>query len=308
MTFINIVKEILKSASKPMTPQEISEVIKKDYPQYHGTLSHQRNVKKGYYKNIDHALLAQIYGQTGNNKSFFCNKTIIPKEISLADNIKLSNGMNSSNIDKTGMPNHNGRSSRRSDYCKLERPNPAMILEYLHRWDKLENYTLQEASLGLLFNELCPKNQRIEHVLLKVSALNDFYSTHIFDTFTVAKHILNSCIDKYLENDDYEIVNKIATITIKGKTKNFYSFASKYCSHHKPEIFTIYDSFVEKVLLHYMRHDNFYGFAQDDLKKYSQFIQIIKKFQQHYGLEEFSLRQIDIFLWLAGKEFFPKNY
>jgi hypothetical protein len=172
----------------------------------------------------------------------------------------------------------------------------------------LENYTLQEASLGLLFKELCPQNQKIEHILLKVSALNDFYSTNIFDTFSVAKHILNHCIDIHLKSGNHEIVNSIATISIKGKTRNFYSFASKFCSHHKPELFPIYDSFVEKMLLHYRKHDHFSAFEQGDLKNYSQFIQIIREFQRHYGLEKFSLRQIDIFLWLAGKEFFPKKY
>lgn len=205
-------------------------------------------------------------------------------------------------------PKHQSKGSRRRESLKLESPRPELIIEYLNKWDKLENYKLQEASLSLLFRELCPENRTIEHVLLKVSALNDFYSTNIFDTFTVAKHILDHRIDIHLKNYNYEIVNTIAAISIKGKTRNFYSFASKYCSHHEPEVFPIYDSFVEKMLLHYRKSDHFYGFEQGDLKKYARFIKIIKQFKQHYGLEDFSLREIDIFLWLAGKEFFPKKY
>lgn len=203
---------------------------------------------------------------------------------------------------------HHTKSSRKRDPLRLERPNPELIAEYLRKWDKLENYKLQEASLSLLFKELCPENFNIKHVLLKVSVLNDFYSTNIFDTFTVAKHILDNRIDTHLNNDNYGIVNTIAAIPIKGKTRNFYSFASKYCSHHKPEVFPIYDSFVDKMLLHYRTSDRFDEFEQGDLKKYGQFIEIIKKFKQHYELEAFSLREIDIFLWLAGKEFFPKTY
>jgi hypothetical protein len=38
------------------------------------------------------------------------------------------------------------------------------------------------------------------------------------------------------------------------------------------------------------------------------FVQIIMAFQKFYGLGNFSLRQIDIFLWLAGKEIFPRTY
>jgi hypothetical protein len=187
-------------------------------------------------------------------------------------------------------------------------PSPALVSRYLRKWKKLENYQLQEASLGLLFHSLCPENKKIEHILLKVSALNDFYSTNIFDTYSVAKHILNINIDAQLIENDYSLVNNIAKISIKGRTRNFYSFASKYCSHHKPTHYPIFDSFVEKMLLHFKSVDNFNGFNKGDLKKYEHFIKIIKSFQCFYGLERFSLREIDVFLWLAGKEWFPRNY
>ncbi len=68
---------------------------------------------------------------------------------------------------------------------------------------------------------MCPENKNIEHVLLKVSALNDFYSTNIFDTYTVSKHILNCKIDQSLKDGCKKLVNKIALVTIKGKTKIF---------------------------------------------------------------------------------------
>ena len=104
------------------------------------------------------------------------------------------------------------------------------------------------------------------------------------------------------------MVNDIAKISIKGKTKNFYSFASKYCSHHKPSSYPIFDSFVGKMLLHYKSADSFNGFDKSDLRNYEHFIEIIKSFQSFYKLEKFTLREIDVFLWLAGKEWFPRNY
>ncbi len=187
-------------------------------------------------------------------------------------------------------------------------PNSSVISEYLGKWEQLENYKLQENSLGLLFNELCPENKKIEHVLLKVSALNDFYSTNIYDTYTVARHILKKNIDADLYANNYSLVNKIAKVSISGKEKNFYSFASKYCSHHNPNNFPIYDSFVDKMLMHYKKTDKFDNFKKDDLKNYKRFIEVINKFQSFYKLDAFSLREIDIFLWIAGKEYFPKNY
>ena len=190
----------------------------------------------------------------------------------------------------------------------LVTPNEKIVNAYLEKWGMLENYILQENSLSLLFNKLCPDNTNIENILLKVSALNDFYSTNIFDTFTVSKHILNCSIDQDLNNGCKSLVNKIALITIKGKTRNFYSFASKYCSHHKPEIYPIYDSYVEKMLMYFKKKDKFDSFKKEDLKKYERFLEIIHKFKQYYNLGNFSLRQIDIYLWLAGKKYFPNKY
>jgi len=187
-------------------------------------------------------------------------------------------------------------------------PSAESINKYLDKWNTLENYVLQEHSLNHLFHNLCPTNNKIEDVLLKVSALNDFYSTNIFDTYTVAKHIMNKNIDSRLRDKDYSLVNDIAQVTIKGKTRNFYSFASKYCSHHKPKDFPIYDSFVEKMLMYYKKVNKFHKFNKEDLKSYDIFIEIMSAFQRFFNLSNFSLRQIDIFLWLAGKEFFPKNY
>jgi len=44
-----------------MTSQQLRDKIKTDHPDYYGTESHRRNVEKGLYKDLDHALLAQIY-------------------------------------------------------------------------------------------------------------------------------------------------------------------------------------------------------------------------------------------------------
>lgn len=91
MTFTKAVREIIKSTSAPVTPQEIRELIKKNYPQYYGTASHVRNVEKGYYKNLDHAVLAQIYSLVRNSNSFFCDRNHEPMKISLINDKTESN-------------------------------------------------------------------------------------------------------------------------------------------------------------------------------------------------------------------------
>jgi hypothetical protein len=85
MTFSNTIREILCAKDKPMTPQEIREEIKDNYPHFYGTESHLKNVRNGHYKDIDHAVLAQIYSAVKTGKKFFCNKQHKPVLVSLID-------------------------------------------------------------------------------------------------------------------------------------------------------------------------------------------------------------------------------
>ena len=141
------------------------------------------------------------------------------------------------------------------------RPSAEQVSMYLERWDSLENYVLQESSLRKLFAETYPTNVDMDDVLIKVCSLNDFYSTNIFSPFTVAKHIVDLDIDQRLSSRDLTLVNDIALVKVNGqKTINFYSFATKYCSHHFPDDYPIYDSFVEKMLMHFKRVGKFFKF------------------------------------------------
>jgi len=188
------------------------------------------------------------------------------------------------------------------------KPSSGEIKKYLNNWDNLENYVLQEKSLEKLFTKTYPKNDIIEDILIKVCSLNDFYSTNILKPFMVAKHILELKIDKYLSNEDKTIVNKIALVNVGTKEINFYSFATKYCSHHKPTIYPIFDYYVEKMLCHFRDKDKFKLFSNEDLKEYSKFIEILNEFKIYYKLQEFNLKEIDKYLWQAGKKYFPRNY
>ncbi len=191
----------------------------------------------------------------------------------------------------------------------IPKPSEGEVIRYLKQWDNLENYKFQEEALYKLFIVTYPSNVLMEDVLVKVSTLNDFYSTNIFAAYKVAKHIISLNIDERLNSGDISLVGDIAKIEMdSGNIKNFYSFASKYCSHHKPLDFPIYDSFVDTLLKYFRDTDNFYEFKNEDLKEYVKFKNILIEFQRYYGLEQFNLKEIDKYLWLLGKEKFPKNY
>lgn len=163
--------------------------------------------------------------------------------------------------------------------------------------------------LKKLFTKTYPLNNNMDEVLIKVCSLNDFYSTNIFSPFKVAEHIVSLKIDSRLENNDLELVNDIAKVKVNDtKEINFYSFATKYCSHHKPTIYPIYDSFVDKLLMYLKKSDKFSVFKNSDLKNYSRYNEILIDFMNFYSLENFNLKEIDKYLWQAGKEYFPMNY
>lgn len=173
---------------------------------------------------------------------------------------------------------------------------------------RTENYRLQEEALNKLFFELCPKNSDITDILLKASTLNNFYSTNIFSIYPVAKHIFNLNIDSRLKAGDVTLVGDIQHVIIGDAKKNFYSFASKYCSHHNPLDYPIYDSFVYDVLCYYRNRDDFSEFQDGDLKDYGKFKSILIAFRDFYGLDKYNLKQIDQYVWQLGKDYFPKNY
>lgn len=187
---------------------------------------------------------------------------------------------------------------------EIPRPSKNEVNKYIEKWKTLENYVNQEKSLNKLFNDLLPENKLIEDILIKASTLNDFYSTNIFSIFPVAKHIHELDIDERLKQGDLSLVEDMAYI--EELDKRFYSFASKYCSHHNPEYYPIFDNYVLRVLIHFKKIDHFSKFTRADLKDYIKFNEVLDEFSEFYGLEKYSKKELDRYLWLLGKEYFKR--
>jgi len=180
-----------------------------------------------------------------------------------------------------------------------------------HGWTSLESYSAQEKALNRLFWEFCPENKKLDDVLLKAATLNAFYATNVYNIFAVAKHIVSLDIDERLKLGDESLVMDITSghgvkHRTTGKEIQFYSFATKYCSHHQPKAYPIYDSYVEEMLVYLRDTDHFADFLREDLRKISIFKKVLLKLQNFYSLESFTLKEIDQYLWQYGKEKFPK--
>ncbi len=188
-------------------------------------------------------------------------------------------------------------------------PCSSEVNKYLNQWKNSNKYVCHENSLTDLFTKAYPNNKNIEEILIKVSSLNDLYSTNIFSSYDVAEHILTiPDIDIRLKRGDPSLVEEIANVKIGGKDKTFYSFATKYCSFHNPDAYPIYDSYIEKVLWHFHSQQivsfTKSKFNKKDLKDYSRFIKIMNDFKNHYGLTKYTTKELDRYLWLLGKEYF----
>jgi len=157
----------------------------------------------------------------------------------------------------------------------------------------------------------------VGEVGVKVAALNGLYGTGILAVWDLAKHITNLDIDARLAEPriNANLVEEIAHFEIKGKVRHNYSFATKYCSFHRPDLYPIYDSLVHKLLNTFLQQcepfDTFVpgehwrtdpATCESISRNYTIWCRSIKNFRKHYGLEAFSIRDIDKYLWTLAKE------
>lgn len=202
------------------------------------------------------------------------------------------------------------------------KPSLVEAQKYFDVWESLPNYTAHERALAELFrghNSPFTKNDRLESIIIKASALNDFYSTNISRIYDVAQLILSiHNVDKRLAEGDLSLVDDIRHVSFKrykrsedGKVKSQhvsidnYSFATKFCSHHQPEKFPIFDKYVAQVLSHLKSiYSEVFNFKAKDLRDYSVFTKQLDILRNTFGLQSLSYKELDRYLWQLGKRFF----
>lgn len=179
----------------------------------------------------------------------------------------------------------------------LRVPDAQLVREACEQFDS-EN-EVSEKALAELFAAY-PTNDDASHVLLKVVALNSLYSTRILAVLKLAMLIAGQAakIDAALAAGSPEAVEAIAG---GGQTDlTFYSFATKYCNWHKPDSYPIYDSRVDKYLWSLNKQGIMHSeklVERGDLWLYSSFREVMTAFREEFGLQTFSFKEIDKFLW-----------
>ena len=182
------------------------------------------------------------------------------------------------------------------------RPTPDFVERYISLFDQ-KGFNITDKAITRLVKAF-PHNHDLEDVLLKVVVINSLYATNIYAINDVAKRICELRIDSKLEQGSLDLVDELAIVNVRGKTRRNYSFASKYCSWHAPKIYPIYDSFVDQLLLAYQKQDKFTVFKREELRQYAHYREVLDKFREHYELMQFGYKDLDKFLWLYGRETF----
>jgi hypothetical protein len=188
----------------------------------------------------------------------------------------------------------------------LPTPTVELVRARCNEFDKEPSTRLAEDALRQLWARF-PRNTETSHVLLKALALNKLYSTRVrdIDVETLARHIAALGIDPLLDEGSPRTV---ALITQCNNLRNYYSFATKYCSWHNPDAYPIYDTRVDECLWSYKKQDGhqdgYPKFHRQDLFEYPTLREVVTQFRNFYKLGSFNFKAIDKFLWLQGESLF----
>jgi hypothetical protein len=186
----------------------------------------------------------------------------------------------------------------------LATPTAELVRVRCDEFDRDPSTQLAEDALGQLWAQF-PRNTETAHVLLKVLVLNKLYSAQVrdIDVEILARHIAGLGIDPLLAEGSPSTVD---LITNCDNLRNYFSFASKYCSWHNPDAYPIYDSRVDECLWSYQKRDGFAKkkFLRKDLWVYPGFCEVVTQFRDFYKLGSFNFKAIDKFLWLQGESLF----
>ena len=198
-------------------------------------------------------------------------------------------------------------------YERIQWPDETVINYFIGRFENEAEKS--ERALKLLFANKPSGYSDDDYMYIKVSMLNDIYSTHLSN---FEKDGMVSILSKYNESilsNTYSkcLVQNICSDCKKQIKKEPYSFVTKYCSHQREDLYPIFDRYVVTMLRWYrdMRiaaDYNDFDFDELALKSsagnYNQFRDAIKSFKDLFD-DKYTFKQIDMFLWSAGKNYFP---
>ena len=175
-----------------------------------------------------------------------------------------------------------------------------------------DQFSLSDKVIKSAFEQF-PGNEVLSTVLPKVILINAFYSTQIYSTEKIARHILTIYCDSRLDRGDLSLIDSIRhghgiIKKSSGREIDFYSFATKYAALHKPDRFPIFDSLVARLLPRLNKELCFYpGLRQVNLRDYSVFVSVVDALSDAAELADMKYKRLDQGLWILAKRQFDRS-
>jgi hypothetical protein len=179
----------------------------------------------------------------------------------------------------------------------LPEPTVQRVTEEINGFDQKEEFV--ETTVKQLFDAHKGNTSKYE-VLAKIIVLNQLYSARVLNKHALdfAGNIAKSSIDMLLDKGSADAVNTICGCCSETR---YYSFATKYCSWHKPDLYCMWDGYVDQALWDYNKRYTFSKFKRFELRSdYTVLRRVIGEFRDRFGLQSFNFKGIDKYLWSVG--------
>lgn len=186
------------------------------------------------------------------------------------------------------------------------RPTAEVIKGFVDSFNKENFYDSENYLAAIKLTKAFRKNDDYKNVFIKVNFINGAFKTTIGDTFGVAKQVFEKVknIDTRLKQGDTSLVDEIALYKVpkSKKVRNNFSFATKFCHCHKPDLFPINDKYVRNSLFEFNKHFKFSKFTKKSLLDYDNFLEVLADFRKIVDDKKISFATIDRFLWALGRQ------
>ena len=80
---------------------------------------------------------------------------------------------------------------------------------FINNWRTIGKFSAPVDIMHRLSQVIYPNNNYLEEVLLKCAAINSFSSTHVYDLYSMAEHIVGKQIDENLKKYKQMVKNSV---------------------------------------------------------------------------------------------------
>lgn len=182
------------------------------------------------------------------------------------------------------------------------------LIACAQQFDKTPQYAAPDRVVSNAFRSY-PRNDDVDIVLLKVTLLDRLYGTNIpglAPLCQMAAHIRRTDLDSQLGEGHTSAVGSIRSghgiKRASGKEVDYFSFATKYCHWHRPDVYPMYDAYVLVALQNLKTPLALGGVSEERLRDFIYFRDLVDTCRSRLALDWDGYKRLDQALWIFGME------